>query len=294
MNFTAIDFETANEQYDSVCSVGIVVVKNGNITQKKEYFIKPKEIRFNEVNINIHGITERKIKHCPEFNEVWHEIKPYIENQTILAHNANFDVTVLEKVLQTYKIEIPYFKHICTLELSRKFFPNLKRYRLSDVAEFLGLKLDHHNSLSDALACAEIGIATWKIENNIVENFEEPSSKNLQVSKTATYIEFSDKKIDSSLLKPNLQNVCETSFFYNKKVVLTGDLVSMKRKEVTETIFKMGADINTSISKKTNIVIIGEKPGPSKLKQINTLLESGVQIEIIYEEKFLEIINTTS
>lgn len=291
MNFTAIDFETANEQYDSVCSLGIVVVKNGNITQKKEYFIKPKELRFNEINVNIHGITASRVKDCPEFNEVWNEIKPYIESQIILAHNANFDVAVLEKVLQAYNIEIPKFEHICTVELSRHYFPNLKRHRLNDVANFLGLKLDHHNSLSDALVCAEIGIKTWKIENNIKDNTETPKDLD-QNKETLSYVEFSEKKIDSSLLKPDLQNVCETSFFYNKKVVLTGDLISMKRKEVSETIFKMGADINTTISKKTNIVIIGEKPGPSKLKQINTLLESGIQIEIIYEEKFLEIIKT--
>ncbi|MBK7084628.1 MAG: BRCT domain-containing protein [Flavobacteriales bacterium] len=52
----------------------------------------------------------------------------------------------------------------------------------------------------------------------------------------------------------------------------------------------LGADINTSISKKTQIVVIGDGAGPSKLRKIEKLQDQGVDIRIIYEEEFLQIL----
>lgn len=40
-NFAAIDFETANGQRSSVCSVGVVVVRNGLIANTFYSLIKP-------------------------------------------------------------------------------------------------------------------------------------------------------------------------------------------------------------------------------------------------------------
>ena len=57
MNFIAIDFETANEKRASACSLGLVIVKEGQIVDKRYYLIKPKELRFNPMNTRIHGIS---------------------------------------------------------------------------------------------------------------------------------------------------------------------------------------------------------------------------------------------
>lgn len=53
----------------------------------------------------------------------------------------------------------------------------------------------------------------------------------------------------------------------------------------------LGADINTSISKKTNIVVIGDGAGPSKLRKIEELRESGCDIRIIYEPELIDILS---
>lgn len=293
MNFTAIDFETANEQRNSVCSVGIVVVENGIITEQKEFLVKPKELRFNPINISIHGITAETVKNAPTFPEIWHEIKSYIENRVLLAHNADFDADVLYTMLNDYNIEIPQLQFMCTLDLSRQCFPNLGRHKLSDVAQLLGIQLRHHNALSDAYTAAQIGLTAWKIENNLLDNYQELYSKTIEISETPDYFSVltETKRINSSLLKPDLENTNPESYFYNKRVVFTGDLESMTRSEASEIIFKMGADINTAISRKTNIVIIGYNPGPSKMKQIEKLLNNGIEIDVINENRFLDLIN---
>ena len=53
----------------------------------------------------------------------------------------------------------------------------------------------------------------------------------------------------------------------------------------------MGADIDTSISKKTNYVLIGEDPGPKKLETLDNLIHNGFNIKKIFQKDFDEIMN---
>ena len=58
-DFAAIDFETANEQRTSVCSVGIVVVRDGTITDRFYRLIRPEPEYYSYWNTRIHGLTAR-------------------------------------------------------------------------------------------------------------------------------------------------------------------------------------------------------------------------------------------
>ncbi|SFJ45999.1 NAD-dependent DNA ligase LigA [Thermoflavimicrobium dichotomicum] len=70
--------------------------------------------------------------------------------------------------------------------------------------------------------------------------------------------------------------------FAGKTVVITGTLEQMTRKEATELLESLGAQVTNSVSKKTDILIAGEKAG-SKLKKAQEL-----GIEILDEQAFLE------
>lgn len=295
LNFTAIDFETANEQRNSVCSIGLVLVRNGIIEQKKNILIKPIELRFSEFNKKIHGINEREVENAPEFNEVWEEIQSLVNCQIVLAHNADFDIDVLKQTLAGYKIKAPNFKYICTQKLSQETFKDLQNYRLIDVANYLGINFTHHNSLSDAIVTAEIGLrAIPKYEKKYFSYaFEELTyriHKKGSAVKTDSFSVFEKKSINSDLLKPNLNNKDTSNLFYNKRVVFTGDLQSISRQDAAIKIQNLGADINTSISKKTEIVIVGNGAGPSKMKKIEELQSQGISIKIIYEAEFISLI----
>ena len=82
----------------------------------------------------------------------------------------------------------------------------------------------------------------------------------------------------------NNTNVVENSFFSNKTVVITGGLDSYSRIELTKILLNMGANVTSSVSKKTNLVIAGKDAG-SKLDKAKEL-----NIEIIDEEKLLELL----
>jgi DNA polymerase-3 subunit epsilon len=105
---------------------------------------------------------------------------------------------------------------------------------------------------------------------------------------------YSDKRIDSDLLKPQLEGANPNHPFYGKRLVFTGDLRAMQRSEAAVIVRAFGADINTTISKKTQIVVLGDGAGPSKLKKIEELQDQGVEIRLIYEEEFLQLIGELS
>ena len=67
MNFIAIDFETANEKRASACSLGMTIVKNGQVVDELYYLIKPKELRFSPMNTWIHGLRANDVKNAKEF-----------------------------------------------------------------------------------------------------------------------------------------------------------------------------------------------------------------------------------
>ena len=165
MNFTVIDFETANSKRASACSIGIVKVVDGKIVEKKEWLIKPKELKFNSMNIGIHGIRPEDVEGEPEFNELYETIfKDYFEDQLIIAHNASFDMSVLRKTLDLYNIEYPTFDYICTVKVAQKTWPSLFNHKLDTLSDFLNFKFKHHDALDDSLACANVLINACKKE----------------------------------------------------------------------------------------------------------------------------------
>ena len=102
--------------------------------------------------------------------------------------------------------------------------------------------------------------------------------------------DFERKKIDASLLKMDTSNAPEGSPFLNKKVVFTGDLQNFERIDAASIVQKLGGDVNTSISSKTNIVIMGKGAGPSKLEKIIDLLSDGIHIQLMNERIFISSI----
>lgn len=298
--FTAIDVETANEQYDSLCALGIVVVKSGVVVEKRSYRIRPKVLRMSVINQQIHKLTENDLKDAPELSRIWNDIQPFFNDTILVAHNAAFDIEVLQRSLLGYGIALPRVRYLCSLKLAAEAFPGLPSYRLKDLASSFGIELKHHQASSDASACAQImlralpNINVQTLDLNADEltcRLEFVASEERKDPWTEL---FGAKDIDSRLLKPNLDVSNKDNPFYNKRVVFTGDLDAMERGVAAQLIQALGADINTVISKRTNIVIVGRAPGPSKMKKVETLLEQGCAIRLMDEEEFLRLVGSGS
>ncbi|WP_110312761.1 3'-5' exonuclease [Dysgonomonas alginatilytica] len=158
-DFVAIDFETANHELSSVCSVGIVMVRNGIITDRFYSLIQPEPNYYNYGNTAIHGLTYDDTTNEPVFSEVWKQIEPLIEDLPFVAHNKGFDEACLKAAFRSYQMDYPDYQFYCTLAESRRQLRHLVNHQLHTVAEDCGYILtNHHNALADAEACAEIAL----------------------------------------------------------------------------------------------------------------------------------------
>lgn len=157
-NFAAIDFETANQQRTSVCSVGIVIVRNGEIVDSYYSLIKPEPEYYSYWNTRVHGLTMEDTMNARVFPEVWAEIQPKIEGLPLVAHNSPFDEGCLTSVFQMYQMDYPDYEFHCTCRASRRKLGSLlPNHQLQTVAAYCGYDLtQHHNALADAEACAWI------------------------------------------------------------------------------------------------------------------------------------------
>lgn len=157
MNFIAMDFETANYQPYSACSLALVMVKDSRIVGEYYSLINP-ETSFYSKNIQIHGIHPGDVKDAPLFPEMWRDIRQYFDqNRLIVAHNSDFDTNVLASCLERYHLEQPSYLSLCTVRTSRKLFPEMRNHKLNTVCQELGISLEHHHdALEDSRACAEI------------------------------------------------------------------------------------------------------------------------------------------
>ena len=160
LDFAAIDFETANEYPSSVCSVGVVVVRNGRITGTFHSLIHPEPEYHQWYCTKVHGLTAEDTCEAPSFPAIWKRIAPVIEGLPLVAHNARFDEDCLKAVFRVYRMDYPDYVFMDTLAASRRFFGNrLPNHRLDTVAAACGVELKrHHEALSDALACAGIAM----------------------------------------------------------------------------------------------------------------------------------------
>ena len=303
MNFVAIDFETANGDRASACSIGIVTVKDGLIIDRNSWLIRPPTLDFDTYNTYIHGITARDVKNKPRFNELWPEIKKYFIDNIIIAHNAIFDMSVLRHVYDEYSIEYPKLPYSCSRIISQKQWPGLLSYSLATVTRKLNIVFNHHNAEEDAYACALIALRACH------------ESESLSIDELASKLGFFNgelfpcgwkpasgsisKKYSTSIrdLTPTTNDFNSSHPVYNRGFVFTGTLKSMIRAMAMQRVIDLGGKCFETVNHQTNYLVMGDQDfskfadglKSNKLKKAEELLKSGQQIEVISEDDFLRL-----
>lgn len=300
-SFVSFDVETATFERSSICEIGIAVICNGNIAERKSWLIQPPGNEYDAFNTQLHGIGPDKTKDKPHFPEVWKEILPYVENKIVVCHNSAFDMGALRETLNLYGVGYPTFDIMCTLRLSRKTIPGLDRYTLDSVySNLLGKDMDnHHHACDDAVACAEILLECLH-RNEVLSKDDIESKFALKIghispdyysNQHATYSSSSKAKDivgDSSKADPD-------NYFYGKFVCFTGAFAFSTRKELQQYIADIGGTPVDGVTKKTDILVVGQQDYrvvgdsgmSSKQRKALDLLEKGQEIEILSENDFL-------
>ena len=290
IDFIALDVESASTDH-MICQLGICIVADKKVVGSKSWLIQPPTNKYDWQCVKVHNITAEMTQDSPTFDNVWPEIKEYLTDTSIVAHNAaNFDEVALRKNLAYYHIDDSKVNtFIDTINIWGK------RIALDELCAGYEWPIDgHHDALWDAEMCAKIYLEylsgnqpNWQLvdERHIAKR--ETSSKS-----SYTNIESIErKKINSDVLVQDLSNAKpDNNPFYDRKVVISGDF-ALERNKIVEILKHLGADVNTSISKKTHYVLVGTAPGPSKMTKITQLKDQGYDIRILTEDDFNRIIN---
>ncbi len=159
MNATSADtvvilaFETSGltpEQGDRVIEVGAILLEQGIITGRYQSLINP-GFRVSSFIERLTGITNAMLSKAPSSTTVFSQLKSFIGDHNLVAHNAAFDQMFFDYEMQS--AGFPSKKTMaCSLLIARRLFQNIPDHKLTTLAKYLGLpeQQHYHRTLADA------------------------------------------------------------------------------------------------------------------------------------------------
>ena len=304
-SFVSFDFENLFPQRVSACSVGMVKYMNGEIVDKFYKLIRPPfeyEGKRGPALTWIHGFTENDFEYERTFAEILPEMESFIDGLPLVAHNACVERACIHDACAFYNIEtsIPYENIMDTYLLSKAIEKRLGvairgagSHSLNVVCQRFGVKeLQHHHACDDAEMCGNLFLVFPKfISGELVFDesamYQAPDYRGNKIS-AGNFINESfalrgHTSLCGDVLQKDLSCADPDNPFYDRKVVITG-VFNIERQELATILKTMGADIDTGVSSKTNYLLIGKEPGPSKLRKFDQLISEGKDVRRIYQE----------
>ena len=157
-NYVVVDLETTgvSPARDRILEIGAVRVEGGNVTAEYSRLVNPGRPVGSFIT-NLTGISDEMVRTASPIDDVLPDFLNHLRpNDTIMAHNANFDVNFLYDNCMRV-LDRPFsYDFIDTLRLSRALFPQERQHRLVDLIQRFGIAdEEEHRGLSDALQTVE-------------------------------------------------------------------------------------------------------------------------------------------
>lgn len=178
-----IDVETTGldpQRGHRIIEIGAIVMADNCLVDEFQSLIRVNRSIPRHVS-KIHGITNEMLHDQPSPEDVFPNVKNFISDSVLIAHNAKFDVGFLRSEFNRLNLCINN-QSICTLELSRRRYPRLPNHKLDtiyrhlidmsgDMLQIGGViqklegssscprKLQQHRALDDARMVAAIWLA---------------------------------------------------------------------------------------------------------------------------------------
>lgn len=158
LDFCVIDLETTggNAQKDRIIEIGMVKIKNREITESKSFLVNP-TIAIPEFIQKLTNIKQADVADAPVIDEIIDEVVKFIGNDVIVAHNTSFDVPFLNGVLKRLKMDKLKNKVICTNVMTKYLIPEILNSNLNYMSKLF--EIEHskaHRAEDDAIATAKL------------------------------------------------------------------------------------------------------------------------------------------
>lgn len=318
LDFTVFDVEIATPKWHTICQLAVCVVENGAIKETRSWHIQPPNNEYGKIQSGIHGIRAKDTANSKTFDEVWEEIRDYVDGRLIFCHNAQFDIGSLRQTLTHHNIEPPFIWYGCSWRLAQKLIPALPKHKLNIVCEHLGIPLNHHNAASDVRATAMMLLAIamahqvqynddyfkasrWEwgrlTPNSYMPHFERFNNRPIE-NKSKQFEGTIQEDVKPEKVTQELPDRLseEKQIFRGLSLVFTGRFEIGNRDDVKQLAYLLGAETPDKLTKNTDYLVIGTQVA-------NNIKSDGLSgkereakkwgIKIIDELEFFEMIETT-
>ena len=260
-DFVSVDVETACGRVSSICQIGIVGFRDGEIVSEYETLIDPRD-HFSSFNTRIHGITADHVAGKPCFGDLHEIIDGHLAGRVTVAHSY-FDKGALTAACRVHDRSMIEATWLDSVGVAKRAWPELSSHRLNIVSNHLGIRLKHHDALSDARAAGLIVLRA-------IEETGIPLGAWLSTPKRARPLP-APKPAPSGPLA-------------GQRVAILGE---PRHGALAQRIAKLGGQVVAAVGKTTNILVVtADEPFgyfryEVQFRKARELQESGYSIKII-------------
>lgn len=156
--FIVLDIETTglSPYREGITEIAAIKCINNNIIAEFQTLINP-EKHIPSWIIKLTWITNEMVLDAPKIYEIMPKFSEFLWNNIIVWHNISFDFRFLSYYHYLYMWEHLQNETICTLQLARKFLPDLPNKRLGTICEYFWITNNCvHRAMGDTIATLEV------------------------------------------------------------------------------------------------------------------------------------------
>ncbi len=281
-DFIALDVETANADFSSICSIGLVHFRSGAVFKSLTILVDPED-EFDALNIGIHGIRPEDVAGKPTMAQVFPVISPSLSD-VVVVHHSHFDKTALARAAAKYGTGPLPCVWLDSLRVARRAWPSLNDgggYGLARLASEFKISFSHHDAAEDARAAGLLFLRAIEDTGYRLEDW---------VQRVELTISGQVPGRLGSEGDPSGPLAGET-------VVFTGKM-EIPRGRAAEAAAKMGCNVADIVNKRTTILVVGDQDlrrtkgneKSSKHRKAEDMIASGTPIRIVGESDFMLIV----
>ena len=278
-NFVALDVETANSDYASICAIGAARFKDGLVAEDWHRLIDPRADFFWK-NIEIHGIREGDVQGQKTFAEVSPELAEFVDGDMVV-HHSHFDRNAIGQASERWQLEPPEWQFIDSLTAAKRAWPERHSdgYRLPDLCREIGHELEHHhNALDDARAAGAVLLAA---SERLGE--ERIAALAQRIPATSEQPQLWSDDLDMSLMR-------DVIVFSRQATPLSANA------ELATTLKRRGAIVQRQVSDKTTIYVLSntewrDEASTGQRRRAAERVGRGQRLQIMSETDFLAMID---
>lgn len=279
LDFIALDVETANEDYASICQIGVALVMDGKVCDTWGTYVNPGT---HFTNTWRHGIDKDTVRGAPDFPHAINDLYPLLHRQ-VMVHHSGFDRTALTQAADKHQVQLPAMTMIDSARMVRRVNRKFVRsgFGLDNLCHEYGIPADgRHDAVGDARIAAQLVIKLLQESNTTIADWA--SMK---------------KRTDGSYQSRVMLDGNPEGPLAGTTFVFTGSLQT-PRLEAARMAADLGANVRETVNAKATYLVVGlpswhqrkDRKFSTKHLAALKLQSEGSPIQILDEQEFTNLV----